>query len=305
MLEYIQVREVGLRDGLQLIKTRLNTATKKEWLRKQINAGFKEIEISSIVPKKTFPQFADATEMINFSNEFPNILSTVLIPNIRGAELAFQAKAKKVIFVISASEAHNLANVKMSIKQSLAELQTIIARRACDDNTKNIKIIGSISTSFGCSISGKVPENKVLKIVDRMLGIGVDEISIADTVGHANPRYVSTLFKKVVQLSETVPVIGHFHDTQGFGLANVVAAIDQGVKKFDASLRGLGGCPYAPGATGNIATEDCINLIESMGYNTGVSIKKLAKLCKLAENWLPNEQLHGKLLDSPRLSTIS
>ena len=304
MSEYIQVREVGLRDGLQLIKTRLKTAIKKEWLKKQIDAGFKEIEITSIVPKKTLPQFSDAAEMINFSNKLPNSLATVLIPNIKGAELAFQAKAKKVIFVVSASESHNLANVKMTVERSLDELQTIIAKRDCNDNTKNIKIIGSISTAFGCSISGKVPENKVLKIVEKMLRVGVDEISIADTVGYANPRYVSALFKKVLQLSETVPVIGHFHDTQGFGLANVVAAIDQGVNKFDASLRGLGGCPYAPGATGNIATEDCINLIESIGYDTGVSIKKLAQLCKLLENWLPKERLHGKLIDSPRNSKV-
>ena len=298
MPENIQVREVGLRDGLQLIKTQLDTTTKKEWFKMQVDAGFKEIEISSLVPKKILPQFADAVEMINFSNKFSKCLATVLIPNIKGSELAFQAKAKKVIFVISASEPHNLANVKMTIEQSLQELETIISRRNYNNDFKHIKIIGSISTSFGCSIGGEVSENDVIKIVEKMFEIGIDEISIADTVGFANPRHVSTLFKKVMRLSKSVPVIAHFHDTRGFGLANVVAALDQGVKKFDASLRGLGGCPYAPGATGNIATEDCINLLESMGYHTGVNIKKLIKLCDLLEKWLPKERLYGKLVDT-------
>ncbi len=305
MSEFIQVREVGLRDGLQLIKTQLKTEKKKQWLKKQIDAGFKEIEISSMVPKKTLPQFADAAEMINFSNKFSKCQTAVLIPNIKGADLAFAAKAKKLIFVVSASESHNLANVNRTVKESLHELKTIILRKNCSDDIKNIKIIGSISTSFGCSISGTVSENKVLRIAENMLEIGVDEISIADTVGYANPRNVSALFKKVTRLSQSVPVIGHFHDTRGFGLANVVAAIDEGVRKFDASLRGLGGCPYAPGATGNIATEDCINLIESMGYETGVNIKKLVKLCKLLETWLPDEQLRGKLLETPQTPLIS
>ena len=189
----------------------------------------------------------------------------------------------------------------MSKEHSLDALKMIIAERDAISQTKKVKVIGSISTSFGCSISGKVPENDVLHLVDSMLEIGVDEISIADTVGYANPRYVSSLLKKVVATSETVPIIAHFHDTRGFGLANVVAALDEGIKKFDSSLRGLGGCPYAPGASGNIATEDCINLLESMGYDTGINLRKLKSLCGLMKDWLPNEHLQGKFLNTTEL----
>ena len=302
MSEYILIREVGLRDGLQLINTRLDTKTKQKWLEHLINAGVKEIEISSIVPRKLLPQFSDAIEMISFANKFTQCEACILVPNFKGFKIAFQANAKKIIFVISASEAHNLANVNMTLNQSFNELRKIIYARNSNDDIKGIKLIGSISTSFGCSISGKISEKKVLGIMEKMLEMGVDEISIADTVGYANPRYVSSLFKKVIQISKSLPIIGHFHDTRGFGLANVVAAVDEGVKIFDSSLRGLGGCPYAPGASGNIATEDCINLLESMGFKTGVNLEKLLLVCKLLESWLPNEMLHGKFLSSVNIS---
>ena len=294
MAEFIHVKEVGLRDGLQLIKTKLPTSIKKEWLKKQVNAGFKEVEISSMVSKTLLPQFSDAAEMINFAKQFSDCSSSVLVPNLRGARLAFDAKAQKIIFVVSASESHNLANVNMTIKQSLGELKEIMYLREKTPEIKGISIIGSISTSFGCSIAGNISEKSVLKIVEKMLLLGVNEISIADTVGYANPRQVKSLMNKAIKLSKSVPVIGHFHDTRGFGLANLVAAIDEGVKKFDASLRGLGGCPYAPGASGNIATEDCVNLLESMGYNTGIDLEKLKELCRDIAHWMPNETLYGK-----------
>lgn len=295
MVESILIREVGLRDGLQLIKTHLNTAKKQKWLKAQIESGFKEIEIASIVPKKTFPQFADASEMIDFSNKFSGGTFTVLVPNLKGAVIAFKAKAKKIIFVVSASEAHNLANVRMTVEQSLTQLKKIISTKNSSYETNKIEIIGSISTSFGCSISGSVSQIKVLKIIEKMLELGVNEISIADTVGYANPRSVTELFNRITKISQKIPLIGHFHDTHGFGLANLVAAVDQGVKKFDSSLRGLGGCPYAPGASGNIATEDCVHILESMGYDTGIDLTKLISLCTEIENWLPSEKLHGKL----------
>ena len=295
MSEYICIREVGLRDGLQLIKTQLDTKTKQEWFVKQVEAGFKEIEIASMVPKKILPQFSDATDLINFSNNYSDCIASVLVPNLKGSELAFKAKAKKIIFVVSASEEHNLANVKMTVEQSLNQLKTIVFMKNTNDENKQIKIIGSISTSFGCSISGSVSETAVLRIVEKMLEIGVDELSIADTVGYANPRSVRSLIKKVIKIAQPVPLIGHFHDTRGFGLANLVAAVDEGVKKFDSSLRGLGGCPYAPGASGNVATEDCTNLLQSMGYDTGINLHKLALLCKLLEKWFPNEHLHGRM----------
>ncbi len=294
----IQVREVGLRDGLQLIKTRLPTKIKQTWLKKQIEAGFHEVEISSIVPKKILPQFSDAIDMINYSKRISKCLPCVLVPNLKGFEIALQAQAKKVIFVLSASEAHNLANVNMTLETSLKELKKIIAKNKKNPEKAKIEIIGSISTSFGCSISGRISEKKVLTIVQKLIECGVDEISLADTVGYANPRQVASLVKQVLNLSHQVPIIGHFHDTRGFGLANLVAAVDQGVTKFDSSLRGLGGCPYAPGASGNIPTEDCIYLLESMGYDTGVDLKKMMSLCKLVERWLPNETLHGKFVSS-------
>lgn len=295
MPNFIHIREVGLRDGLQLISTRLDTKTKQNWFKKQIEVGFKEIEITSMVPEKILPQFSDAVSLINFANNFSECVSCVLVPNLKGSELAFKANAKKIIFVVSASEEHNLANVKMTVEQSLQQLKAIMLLKSSINESDKIKVIGSISTSFGCSISGEVSETKVLNIIEKMLEIGVDEISIADTVGYANPRYVSSLIKKVIKLTQSVPIIGHFHDTRGFGLANLVAAVDEGVTKFDSSLRGLGGCPYAPGASGNIATEDCANLLQEMGYNTGINLNKLADLCELLESWFPNERLYGKM----------
>jgi hydroxymethylglutaryl-CoA lyase len=260
--------------------------------------GFREIEITSMVPKTVLSQFTDSIEIIKYSNSFSKNLGCVLVPNFKGAQLAIKANIKQLNFVLSASEEHNLANVKMTTRQSLKVLEDIITLKNSNTLTSDIKIIGSISTSFGCSISGKISESKVLNLVDKMLQIGIDEVSIADTVGYAHPKQVSSLIKKVYQISEAKPIISHFHDTRGFGLANVVAALDEGVVKFDASIRGLGGCPYAPGASGNIATEDCVNLLESMGYETSINKEKLRALCLSIAKWLPDEHLHGKFLSS-------
>ena len=251
-----------------------------------------------MVPKTSLIQFTDSYEMIKYSNSFLKNLGCVLVPNLKGAQLAIEAKAKKLNFVLSASEAHNLANVKMTTNQSLKVLKEIIILKNSNSLTKNIEIVGSISTSFGCSISGVTPESKVLNLVEKMLQIGVHEISIADTVGYAHPKQVSSLMKKVRKICKITSIISHFHDTRGFGLANVAAALDEGIVKFDASIRGLGGCPYAPGASGNIATEDCVNLLESMGYNTLLDKEKLRILCQSIAEWLPNEHLHGKYLSS-------
>ena len=294
MSEFIQVREVGLRDGLQLIKTRLPTKIKMEWCKRQVDAGFKEIEITSIVPKETLPQFSDYKEMIKNSNEIKSLSACVLVPNLRGAVLALENDAKKINFVLSASEEHNLLNVNMSTSQSLCGLKEIIAVSKNYSKKKPMQVMVSISTSFGCSISGVISEKKVLSIVEKTLALGVNEINIADTVGYANPKQVKSLIKKIMRINIDTPIIAHFHDTQGFGLANVVAALDEGVKVFDASLRGLGGCPHAPGASGNIATEDCINLLEKMGYSTGINLQKLKSLCGDMTSWLPNELLEGK-----------
>ena len=298
MKNYIQVREVSLRDGLQLVRSFVPTNIKREWYKQIIETGFSEVEITSMVPKTTLTQFNDSIEMIKYSNSFSKHLGCVLVPNLKGAQLAFEAKAKKINFVLSASQEHNLANVKMTTSQSLEVLKEIMTLKNSDGLTKDIKVIGSISTSFGCSISGETPETKVLNLVGKMLEIGVDEISVADTVGYAHPKQVSSLMKKIRQYYKLSQIISHFHDTRGFGLANVVAALDEGVVKFDASIRGLGGCPYAPGASGNIATEDCINLLESMGYKTFINKENLQTLCQSIPNWLPNEHLHGKFLSS-------
>tara|TARA_B100001559_G_scaffold69477_1_gene56633 strand:- start:4339 stop:5259 length:921 start_codon:yes stop_codon:yes gene_type:complete len=301
----IQIREVGLRDGLQLSKTKLSSEIKIKWCSLQSQAGFKEIEVTSFVPPSVLPQFSDASKIVYASNKINNLIPSVLVPNLKGALIALDNNSKKINFVLSASEMHNQSNVNSTIKKSLSMFKDFIKERNIRGLKNKVQISAAIATSFGCSIQGDVKKKNVIKICEKLLEMGAEELNIADTVGYANPNQVKEIFKSLNKISKNIPLAAHFHDTRGMGLANVISAIDEGVKRFDASLGGLGGCPYAPGASGNIATEDCVYMIESMGFSTGIDLKKLLKLRKSLKEWMKNDILYGNLLTSGFAKTFN
>ena len=305
MKNSIQIREVGLRDGLQLSKTKLSSEIKIKWCSLQSQAGFKEIEVTSFVPPSVLPQFSDASKIVYASNKINNLIPSVLVPNLKGALIALDNNSKKINFVLSASEMHNRSNVNSTIKKSLSMFKDFVRERNIRGLKNKVQISAAIATSFGCSIQGDVKKKNVIKICEKLLEMGAEELNIADTVGYANPNQVKEIFKSLNKISKNIPLAAHFHDTRGMGLANVISAIDEGVKRFDASLGGLGGCPYAPEASGNIATEDCVYMIESMGYNTGIDLKKLLKLRKSLKEWMKNDILYGNLLTSGFAKTFN
>lgn len=292
----VTVREVGLRDGLQMVKSQIPTKTKIDWCQKQSSAGFVEIEVTSFVPPNVLPQFADAADVLHGALQIDGLLASVLVPNIKGALRAMDAGAQKITYVLSASEAHSKANTHRTTDEGIAIARDIINERKARDIEGSLELSCIIATSFGCSIQGAVDPMRVIAISEELVALGVDEISLADTVGHADPSTVSTLFRDVYTVCGSVPLAAHFHDTRGMGLANVIAALDTGVRRFDASLGGLGGCPFAPGATGNIATEDCVHMLDRLGLDTGVDMDAMMELRLALVDWLPNESLDGRLL---------
>lgn len=294
MREKAQVREVGPRDGLQMVKTFVSSERKLAWCRGTAAAGIREIEVTSFVPPKVVPQFADAEEVARGALAIGGFCASVLVPNLRGAERAFALELPQVNYVLSASEAHNLANVRRTTEESLQDFARIAAVRNQRPGTR-ISLAGGIATAFGCTIAGAVSEARVVEIAARLVEMGADEIIVADTVGYGDPGQVRRLMSAVMAAVGGVPVACHFHDTRGLGLANVTAALEAGVRTFDASLAGLGGCPFAPGATGNIDTEDAVFLLEQLGFDTGVDIEMLIALRREVESWLPGERFSGAI----------
>jgi hydroxymethylglutaryl-CoA lyase len=289
------IREVGLRDGLQLVKTFLPTDLKVAWCRDEVAAGLAEIEVTSFVPASVVPQFADGLEVAREAVKIEGLSVAALVPNFKGAVRGFEAGVEKINYVLSASEAHNLANVRRSTQESVDDFRRIIEER--DARGLKTKVVGGIATVFGCTIQGAVPEDHVLRLVDKLAHAGCDEIVLADTVGYANPAQVQRICSAVGAIFDK-PIYAHFHDTRGLGLANVTAAVAAGITRFDASIGGLGGCPFAPGASGNIDTEDCAFLLESMGFDTGLDIEKLVALRGKVADWLPEEKLGGAVARS-------
>jgi hydroxymethylglutaryl-CoA lyase len=295
--ETAQVREVGLRDGLQMVGTILSAARKLEWCARMVEAGVTEIEVTSFVPPKVVPQFADAVEVATGALAIDGLHAAALVPNLKGAQRAFEVGLRKVHYVLSASNEHNLKNVRRSTAESVDDFVRIVAERDASPlpGMREIVLGAGVATAFGCTIAGKVEEAIVLGLVDTLLEAGAGEITIADTVGYANPGQVRALMRKVCAMAGAVPVACHFHDTRGLGLANVIAALDAGVRRFDASLGGLGGCPFAPNATGNINSEDTVFLLESEGFDTGVDIGKLLEIRETITAWLPGEPFTGAI----------
>jgi hydroxymethylglutaryl-CoA lyase len=294
MAERIEVHEVGLRDGLQNIKTVVPTELKLAWIKAEAEAGVREIEVCSFVPPKLLPQFADAEEVVRGALKIPGLTVTGLMPNLKGAERGAALGVHKLNYVVSVSEGHNMSNVRRTTTESLADLQRIADFLNTIEAAKRPKLFCGLATSFGCTIEGKVPHDRVVMVAEQVAAIGVDEIGLADTVGFGNPAAVRTLFTRVRKAVGTIPLLAHFHDTRGLGIANVSAAIEAGVRAFDASLCGLGGCPYAPGATGNVVTEDVVFLAESLGFDTGIDLERLIKVREIVARALPGEALYGQ-----------
>ena len=291
----VMVREVGLRDGLQLVKDFFPTADKLAWIEAEAAAGVREIEVTSLVPPRLAPQFVDAEEVARRALAIPGLTVTALIPNLKGAERGFALGVHKLNFVMSVSRTHNLKNVRREREVSLADLKRIVEARNALAAAKRPLIAGGLSTALGCSYEGRVPVEDVRRYAAAYAAIGVDEVMVADTVGYGDPAQVRAVFKAVLAEVGRIPVGAHFHDTRGTGLANVAAALDCGVRAFDATLAGLGGCPYAPGASGNVVMDDLVFMLDSMGLRTGVDLEKLLAVRRILERNLAGTELHGAL----------
>jgi hydroxymethylglutaryl-CoA lyase len=289
------VREVGLRDGLQSIQDFMPTAEKQAWIIAEAAAGMPEIEVCSFVPPKLIPQFGDAAEVVQHALGIRDLTVAALIPNLKGAERGIALGVHKLNYVVSVSEAHNQANVRRSRAESLADFARIAEVIRSLEPARRPKLASGLATSLGCTISGPVPEAEVVKCAVALAEAGADEIAVADTVGYGDPASVRRVVKAVKAAVGELPVAAHFHDTRGQGLANVLAALDVGCRHFDASLAGLGGCPYAPGATGNIVMDDLVFMLEGMGLRTGVDLDRLVGVRSIIERALPAVPLHGAI----------
>jgi hydroxymethylglutaryl-CoA lyase len=289
----VRVCEVGLRDGLQLVSSFFPTEQKLAWIRAEAAAGVREIEVTSFVPAKVVPQFVDAEEVVRESLKIPGLSVIALIPNMKGAERGFALGVHQLNFVMSVSKTHNLKNVRREREESIADLRRIVEARNALPEGRRPLIVGGLSTALGCSYEGRVPVDDVRKYAAQLAEAGVDEIAVADTVGYGDPTQVRAVFKAVIAEIGKIPLRAHFHDTRGTGLANVAAALDMGVRRFDASLAGLGGCPFAPGASGNIVMDDLVFMLDSMGLRTGIDLEKLISVRNILKSNLPGTELYG------------
>ncbi|MFO1218122.1 MAG: hydroxymethylglutaryl-CoA lyase [Burkholderiaceae bacterium] len=287
------VREVGLRDGLQILPRVLPTAQKLEWIRLAHAAGLREIEVGSFVPPRLMPQLADTAELVAFAKTLPGLKASVLVPNLQGAERAIEAKPHAMLLPLSASHAHSLANMKRTPDEVVADIGRIVDLRDARGSDCLVEI--GLSTAFGCTIQGRVEPTEVLRLVKAALDAGADRVGLADTVGYADPLQVGTLFEQAFDVAGDKLHCAHFHDTRGLGAANAFAAWQAGIRRFDACTGGLGGCPHAPGASGNVATEDLAYLFASMGVSTGLDFDALIALRAQVAQWLDGEALHGAI----------
>lgn len=299
MGEKVGIREVGMRDGLQSIAAIMPTETKLAWLEAEYAAGLREIEVSSFVPPKLLPQLADAEAVVRHALTLPGLTVSALIPNSRGAERGLALGVHEMNFVLSVSEGHNLSNVRRSTGESIEDFRRVVAlcheRGGDNAGSGRPRINCGLATAFGCTIEGDVDEDRVRHIAGEVAEAGADGIILADTVGYGQPAAIGRVFRRVIADVAPLPVAAHFHDTRGLGLANVLAAFAAGCTAFDASLGGLGGCPYAPGATGNIVLEDTVFLFEAMGVATGIDIERLAAVRELVARALPEVTLYGAI----------
>jgi len=289
----VVLREVGLRDGLQLVKTFPSTDAKRRWVRDEYAAGVRHFEVGSFLPAKTFPQFVDVRDVVATVASLPGAHGIALALNERGVNEALASGVAEIATVVSATEEHSQANANRSRESAIANVKRMCELR--DASAHKPIVNAAISMALGCSIAGDVDPKEVVRLVEKCLEAGVDVVAIADTVGYAGPKAVADLTRAAVKIAGSKPICIHLHDTRGMGIANAAAALDEGARIFDGSLGGLGGCPFAPGATGNVVMEDLAFLCESKGFRTGIDIEKLIAVRAILKSEMPNEALYGGL----------
>ena len=294
MSNKILISEVGPRDGLQSIRPIMSLDAKKRWIDAEAAAGVTEIEVGSFVRPDLLPQLADTAEVVAHARTIPGMTVAVLVPNLKGAQKAIEAGAHKITLPLSASETHSLKNIRRTHAQVFDEVRQIAALIREQPEERRPHFEGGLSTAFGCTLEGIVPEAKVVQLAEQLMAAGCDEVGLSDTTGYANPAQVKRLVKAVRAVVGDHALNGlHLHNTRGLGLANVIAGLEVGITTFDASLGGLGGCPFAPGASGNIVTEDLVFMLEAMGLNTGIDLPKLLEVRNILREALPDEPLYG------------
>jgi len=295
----ITISEVGPRDGLQSIKQIMPTEAKKIWIKAQFEAGTPEIEVGSFVPPKLLPQMADSAEVVEYATGLDGLVVAALVPNLKGLENAVTAGAHKVSIPFSMSESHSLKNVRKSHPQMLEEIARCVTYLDdLPDQQRPMFEVG-LSTAFGCTIEGSVPEDRVISMAEKVIEIGVDEVGLSDTTGYGNPAQLRRLVNGIWDACGEDKLKGvHLHNTRGQGLANALMAVEMGITTLDSSLGGIGGCPWAPGASGNIVTEDLVFLLEAMGLNTGIDFEKLMAVRELVQAALPGEPMYGFIPDA-------
>jgi hydroxymethylglutaryl-CoA lyase len=270
------VQEVAPRDGLQIEPTWVDTPDKIALINALSTVGFTRIEAGSFVSPKAIPALRDGEAVFQQIERQPGVIYVALIPNLKGAERALASRADELNLVMSASQTHNRANMRMSCESSLVAFGDIVQHV----KGSGVPLNASVATTFGCPFEGKIDEDRVISIVDTYREMGIEGITLADTTGMANPRQVTRLVTRVLERLPAAALTLHFHNTRGLGLANVLAAYEAGARRFDAALGGLGGCPFAPGASGNICTEDLVNMCDEMGIPTGIDLEKLIALSR-------------------------
>jgi hydroxymethylglutaryl-CoA lyase len=293
MGDHVAVCEVGPRDGLQMAKAIMPTATKSRWIAAIAAAGVREIEVGSFVPPRLVPQMADTGEIVREAIKLPALRVVALAPNLRGTENAYAAGAHRVSIPVSVSEGHSRANTNRSTAEQVAEVGRIVAW--VRQQARPMEVEAACATAFGCSIDGVIPQSAVVRVATGLAEAGVDAVALADTVGYGNPAQIRSTVRAVrAAIGDKLEGL-HLHDTCGLGLANALAGLEEGIRNFDAALAGLGGCPFAPGASGNIVTEDLVFMLESMGFATGIDLTKLIAARAILHEGLPEEELHGNV----------
>jgi hydroxymethylglutaryl-CoA lyase len=290
----VLVSEVGPRDGLQSIRSIMPLEAKKAWISAEAAAGVREIEVGSFVPPSLLPQLADTAEVVAHAVTTPGLTVAVLVPNLKGAQAAVAAGAHKITLPFSASDTHLRKNVRRTPEQMLEETRGIVALLRSTPHERRPKFEAGISTAFGCSYEGDIPADKVVRLAETLMRAGCDEVGLSDTTGYANPTQVKNLVTRVRHAIGDHALAGlHLHNTRGLGLANVLAGLEVGITTFDSSLGGLGGCPWAPGASGNIVTEDLVFMLDAMGLKTGIDLDRLLSVRKILKDALPGEDIYG------------
>jgi hydroxymethylglutaryl-CoA lyase len=292
--EFVSICEVGPRDGLQIAKTRMTTDDKVAWIASLAASGLKEIEVGSFVPPRVIPQLADTPEIVaRVLENVSGLTVQALAPNLRGVQNAYNAGVHKISIPVSVSEGHSKANLNRTPAQSVAMMKEIMDWLKAQP--RKVPVVAGASTAFGCSIDGAVTTAQTVALCKGLADAGVDQIMLADTVGYAHPAQIKEVVKATREAIGPVLYGLHLHDTLGMGIANAVAGLEVGIRAFDSCLAGLGGCPYAPGASGNVVTEDLVFMLESMGFSTGIDIPRLLDARKVLQVSLPAEPLHGQM----------